>query len=273
MDKVIVFTDIHFLAEGGTIIGLDPAARFAQGLAHALAHHPDAARIVIAGDLAHTGQVAEYERLAEHLANCPLPVSLMLGNHDRRANFLQVFPQSPLTEEGYVQQVVDLGATRLVMLETLDEDAPDLHSGYLCTARLDWLDSRLAEAKSAGQRVIVFTHHPPALTGFAGMDTIGLRNRDELLARLGQWDHVEQIISGHIHRTISGGANGIPVAMLKSTCHQMPMVLEDKETWASIDEPAAYGLILLHPEGVIVHSEDYSLPPGKVGRSASDYLP
>ena len=47
MQKIIVFTDIHILPEGGTIIGLDPAARFAQGLAHALDRHPDADRIGI----------------------------------------------------------------------------------------------------------------------------------------------------------------------------------------------------------------------------------
>lgn len=270
MDKVIVFTDIHLLAQGGTIIGLDPVARFEQGLAHALDHHPDASRIVIAGDLAHTGHPDEYAQLRQSLSGCPVPVSLMLGNHDSRTPFLKTFPDSPITEAGFVQHSVDLGTTRLILLDTLDEDAPDLHSGYLCDHRLDWLEAELASAAAAGQRAIVFTHHPPILTGFNGMDSIGLRNRAELIDRLARYNNVVQIVSGHIHRTISGSAAGIPVAMFKSPCHQMPMILSDDEHSLSVDEPGAYGVLLLHEDGVIVHSEDFTLPPSVVDRHDSN---
>lgn len=272
MHKVIVFTDIHIRDQGGTIIGLDPVARFTQGLAHALAHHPDASHIVISGDLTHHGTTAQYQQVQECLTGCPLPVSLMLGNHDRRAAFVGVFDDAPLTDQGFVQHSVDLGDTKLVMLDTLDEDAPDLHSGYLCAHRLDWLDAQLSDAARAGQRAIVFTHHPAILTGFRGMDNITLRNRAELVERLNASGVAVQMIAGHVHRTISGSVGGIPVALFKGTCHQMPMVLEDEGTYASVDEPAAYGLLLLHSEGVIVHTEDYTLPEGQIDYRESDPL-
>ncbi|WP_261391107.1 metallophosphoesterase [Roseovarius atlanticus] len=102
MQKIVVFTDIHFVPEGETIIGLDPAARFAQGLAHAQKHHPDAARIVITGDLTHHGTDPEYRRLQAALADVQIPVSLMLGNHDRRGPFRSVFTDAPQTPEGFV---------------------------------------------------------------------------------------------------------------------------------------------------------------------------
>jgi 3',5'-cyclic AMP phosphodiesterase CpdA len=258
MHKILVFTDIHIVAQGQTIIGLDPFARFTQGLAHALTRHPDAARIVLCGDLTHRAAPEEYARLREALADCPLPVSLMLGNHDRRAAFLTAFPETTQMDSGHIQHTADIGAYRLICLDTLDEAAPDLHSGWLCPARLDWLDQRLNEA---GPRpVIVFTHHPPIDTGFAGMDAIGLRNRDELIARLSAADNVVQIMSGHIHRTVQGSAGGIPTAILKSPCHQMPMSLDAQDTSLSIDEPGAYGLLLLTETGVIVHTEDFTLP-------------
>jgi hypothetical protein len=44
MHEVLVLTVIHILPEGETVIGLDPLARFTQGLAHAIERHPDAAR-------------------------------------------------------------------------------------------------------------------------------------------------------------------------------------------------------------------------------------
>ncbi len=258
MDKIIVFTDIHILREGGQIIGLDPAERFAQGLAHAAEHHPDAASIVICGDLTHHGTSEEYSHLRHILADCPVPVSLMIGNHDRREAFYEAFPGAPKTASGHLQHVIDLSDTRLVLLDTLDEDAPDLHSGLLCAERLSWMDEAL---RTAGERrVIVFSHHPPMLTGFDGMDSIGLRNRDELIARVSDHGNVVQFIAGHVHRTISGGAGGVPVAIFKGTCHQMPMQLGDPSHSVSVDEPPAYGILLLGTDGVIVHSEDYNLP-------------
>lgn len=259
MRKVLVFTDIHLVPEGETIIGLDPYARFARGLAHALDSHPDAARIVLCGDLTHNAAPAEYARLRHALDTCPLPVSLMLGNHDRRAPFLAAFSEAPRMESGHVQHHADIGDYRLVCLDTLDEDAPDLHSGYLCAARLDWLDRAIRGA--GAKRVVVFTHHPPIMTGFGGMDRIGLRNRDQLAARLAASGKVVQIVSGHVHRSIQGAAGGIPVSILKSPCHQMPMAFGDQDPSLSIDEPGAYGLLLLGDEGVVVHSEDFSLPP------------
>ena len=259
MQKVLVFTDLHILPDGGTIIGLDPAARFELALDHALAHHPDAARIVIAGDLTHTGAPAEYARLRALLSDCPLPVSLMLGNHDRRDAFNAAFPDHPRMAEGFCQQWHDLGDHRLILLDTLDEHAPDLHSGWLCPARLDWLDAALSGA--AGRHVTIFTHHPPIDTGFAAMDDIGLRNRDALLSRLTRHGTVAQIISGHIHRAISGSAAGLPTAIFKSPCHQMPMQLDSPDCHLSIDEPGAYGLLLMMKTGVVVHAQDVGLPP------------
>jgi 3',5'-cyclic AMP phosphodiesterase CpdA len=261
MQKVIVFTDIHLVPEGQTIIGLDPVARFMLGLAHALDNHPDATRVVLCGDLTHNAAPPEYARLRAALTTCPLPVSMMLGNHDRRAPFLAAFPEAERMETGHIQHVADLPGYRLICLDTLDEAAGDIHSGWLCEARLDWLDAALAG--TGNRRVIVFTHHPPIETGFGGMDRIGLKNRDALIARLRAAGNVAQIVSGHIHRTIQGSAGGIPVAILKSPCHQMPMALGDQDPSLSIDEPGAYGLLLLTDAGVIVHSEDFSLPPVK----------
>jgi len=259
MQKILVFTDTHIVPEGETIIGLDPLARFTQGLAHALDTHPDTARVVLCGDLAHNAAPPEYARLRAALDTCPLPVSLMLGNHDRRAPFLAAFPEAARTASGHIQHLTDLPGYRLVCLDTLNEATPDTHSGVLCTARLDWLDTALAGA--GARRVIVFTHHPPIDTGLKGMDWIGLKNRHALAERLAAAGNVVQIVSGHIHRTIQGSAGGIPVAILKSPCHQMPMALGYQDPGLSIDEPGAYGLLLLTDDGVIVHTEDFTLSP------------
>lgn len=44
----------------------------------------------------------------------------------------------------------------------------------------------------------------------------------------------------------------------------MPFAAED--TTLSVDEPGAYGIVLLRPDGVLVHTEDYEISsPGTSG--------
>ena len=255
MRKILVFTDLHYTAAGQLIGHLDPDARFREGLAHALDQFPQAERIVITGDLAHHGLPGEYARLAAALEGCPLPVHLMLGNHDARRPFCNAFAHTPLTPEGHVQQVIDTGDTRLILLDTVDEGR---HPGTLCDARLAWLDAALASAE--GRRTVVFTHHPPMRVGFAAMDAIGLANRAEFLALLKARASTCQIVSGHLHRTVSGAAGGIAASVIKSTCHQSPMMQPGMDAHSSVDEPGAYGILYLSDEGVVMHSEDFGIP-------------
>ncbi|RKF15417.1 phosphodiesterase [Roseovarius spongiae] len=258
MRKIIVLTDLHFMPEGGRIGHLDPAARFRAVLGHALTHQSDAERIIITGDLAHHGRAEEYARLRAALADCPLPVHLTLGNHDRRAAFRAAFPGAPCDDAGFVQQVIDSGDVRLILLDTLDEDAAIEHSGRLCAERLDFLQSALAGA--GGRRVVIFMHHPPVDVGFDAMDAIGLADKEAFRATLARHGAVSQIVAGHVHRTIHGSVAGIPVSVLKSPCHQSPMMGPGTDTHASVDEPGAYGIVWLHDGGVIVHSEDVDVP-------------
>jgi mRNA degradation ribonuclease J1/J2 len=47
----------------------------------------------------------------------------------------------------------------------------------------------------------------------------------------------------------------------------MPMILGDHDPSLSIDEPGAYGLLLLSDTGVVVHTEDFSLPESRTATS------
>ena len=67
------------------------------------------------------------------------------------------------------------------------------------------------------------------------------------------------LVCGHIHRTISGSTRGLPWTMLKITCHQGLLDLATDESSLSVEEPPAYGLILLQDDGVIIHSQDVGI--------------
>jgi len=270
MTKLLIFSDPHITDAGETIIGLDTLDRFETTLDAALASHPDAAALVLLGDLAHHGTVEAYARLQDAVASVSIPVIPLLGNHDRRHHFLQVFSDAPQTPHGFVQTSNAFGKHQLITLDTLDGPPypPGHHSGWLCEDRLAWLDAELAAAKD--KQVIVALHHPPIVTGIVGMDAIRLRNGPELLDRL-QRHGAATLLCGHLHRTVSGVTRGVPWTIFKSTGHQGPLDLHDPDSSLSVDEPPAFGVVLLQEDGVVIHSQDILDigPPAQDPRSQS----
>jgi 3',5'-cyclic-AMP phosphodiesterase len=258
--KLVVLTDLHLVPDGDRIIGIDPGARLRQALDHIGRHHRDADRLVVTGDLTHYGDAASYEQLATELDRAVVPVTLLLGNHDRREAFKQVFPSAAVDDHGFVQGVDDLHGWRLVHLDTLHGppyEHPHVHAGHLCPRRLAWLDATLADA---GQRpVLLFMHHPPHAVGFAGMDTIRLRDEAAFFDVLERHGNVRHIVAGHIYRTISGTVRGIPFSVFKSPVHQQPMDFDSLDTSSSVAEPGAYGLLFAREDAILVHTEDYTL--------------
>ncbi|MDU8911935.1 phosphodiesterase [Aestuariicoccus sp. MJ-SS9] len=259
MAKALILTDLHLTQGGQTIAGLDPAQRLSAALDHALARHSDAQAIVLLGDLTHHGGRREYAVLREILSDVALPVIPTLGNHDRRAGYYEVFPDAPRDTEGFAQSVLDLGTHRLIVLDTLDEDgiAPR-HGGYLCDRRLGWLSDRLAEDT---RPTAVLCHHPPFRTGFDGMDAIRLINGAALLDRLQGAPQVTQLICGHIHRTIAASVGRLAVSVLKSPCHQMPMILGPGDSTLSETGAGGYGILLATDGGFVLHSDDVTAQP------------
>lgn len=259
MHKLLIFTDLHIRGVGQTVLGIDALERFREGIQHATSLHPDTAHIVLMGDIVHSGKVAEYERVRAVLDTVDIPVTLMCGNHDNRDNLRAVVPQAT----GFLQSVVDIGDTRLIMLDTLDGPPfrNDIHSGVLCEQRLAWLRDVLDAATG---RVLVFMHHPPHAVGFPGMDDIRLTNGNELLAMLKEYPNVAHFFAGHVHRTISGSVDGLGFSMFKSPAYQMPFDLVGANTAVSTSEPGAYGIVLLYENSVIVHTEDFQIAEADV---------
>ncbi len=258
MQKLLVISDIHICQPGETIIGLDPMARFRLVLDAACTAHPDAKALILLGDLTHRGLPDEYAALATVLRDVPIPIIPMLGNHDRRAAFLAAFPDAPRTGAGHVQGMMDLPRHRVITLDSLDGPPYPAghHMGRLCPDRRAFLSAALAGARD--RTALVFVHHPPFATGIAGMDAINLADGDIFLDQLAAHGAVH-LFCGHVHRTMSGSSRGVPWSMFKSPCHQGVLDFESDNSSLSVDEPGAYGLLLLHEGGVIAHSEDVGL--------------
>ena len=247
--KFIHLTDLHLVPPGESLWGLDPFARLDVALTDIATHHADADFVAITGDLTERGDIAAYEALRDRLKRLPLETHLILGNHDDRANYLQVFGGAD--EAGHVQKGFVHDGAHWLFLDTLK--GPPSSAGLYDAPRREWLTKRLDDAK--GAPVYLFMHHPPFDIAHPLMDLIKLDDAEDFAALLKDHD-VRHIFFGHAHRTISGVWRGIPFSALPSLNHQLPLVGGSVETVYS-DEPPMYAVVTVKDGMTIVHSDAF----------------
>ena len=256
-EKILLMSDIHITEPNVNIFGLDPADRFRLCLEDAIEHHADARHLFLMGDLTENGHYNEYKVLERILKNQPFEFTLMLGNHDRRSMFLKAFPN---LIGGFQQGHKNFGQTVILYLDTLDEDAKNLHGGFLCKERLRWLEANL---NSGNTQILILAHHHMLTSGFDALDEINLLNGRHVAEVIAASGRCQMVISGHIHRKLVSAFKGVTHTVIKSPCHQMPMVLGSGDLYPSVSEPGGYCVLLLNGEIPILHHVDVGLPLGE----------
>lgn len=258
--KFIHISDIHLTLPGTEMGGLDPYARLTRALEDVVENHRDACRLIITGDLTHWGQIGAYQALKAILADIPLPVRLLLGNHDNRDNFLSVFPDHPTDANGFVNHAEDVEGVRFLYLDTVGART---HAGHYGADRLSWLETELRGC----HRARVFMHHNPMTVGLPAEDQIALVSEHqpafhELLRRYA--DQIDYLHFGHVHAPIHGVFEGIPFASVPSTGNQTIPDLNER-TWlkgGALDP--AYFVVLAEGRNTIVHQIPFAFE-GEVG--------
>ena len=239
--NLILLSDLH--------LGQSAAdeARLGANLKRIVAAHPNATHMVILGDLSDVGQIADYAALQAHIDALPLPVSLLMGNHDDRGSFRQVF--GPEGCDKPVQSIARAGDWPLYLLDT---SVPGQDGGSLDGGRLDWLDAALAAATQPG---FVFMHHPPIGTATPAFARIGLDDRKgfaDLVAR--HRSKIEAIFFGHCHMQVHGLVSQVPAFGLASTHTQSRPHFDEDRFGSDPFSPAAYGYLVTDETGFSFHS-------------------
>jgi 3',5'-cyclic-AMP phosphodiesterase len=263
--KLLHLTDIHLTAAGCTIGGRDPRVNFERALADILRHHHDADLLVITGDLTDCGDRDDYEWLKARLDRFPIPARLCIGNHDRRAAFLSVFPDCT-GPDGFAQGAQDTAAGRCLFLDTAE---PDTHAGRYCEPRQDWLEARLREHPGP---FLLFMHHNPMPTHIASTDDIMLLDDVAFRRIVGRHrDKIRRIFFGHCHIPLAGSVSGVPVSSLRGTNHASYPDFTETDAAIAADLPETYGVVFLGDDYVTVHMVEFGYTGPIRNEDSPDY--
>jgi 3',5'-cyclic AMP phosphodiesterase CpdA len=213
--------------------------------------------IIATGDLVDRGEADEYVELKNVLKDSEIPIYFAIGNHDARAEFLEMFegPRARTDENGFLQYAVDFGQARLVVIDTLEDGQND---GGFCERRAAWLARTLDEDPS--KPTILALHHPPIPSGIQWMDPPPNAAWTQRLADVVRdRPQIRVMVCGHLHRGYVGVFAGRTVVASPATSIQLTLDLTTVDMRHPdgreilVEEPPGYALIMEAGGELITH--------------------
>lgn len=231
--KIAQITDLHLLAPGNMLMGLDVNARLERVLEHARSNNPDA--YFLTGDFCAQEPIQEiYHQLRPVLDKLDKPYYLTPGNHDDRGMLRNAF---------YLEGHSDEPVKGLVRVNNRDFLFIDSSKGEIDEEQLVWL----RQAISAYPRAAVVMHHPPIPMGVNFMDgKYPLKNTEQLLGVLTSDSRRRRVFCGHFHTSRMVEYDNLQVHLCPPTSFYInPSAMEFEQELL----PAGYLLLEWTPEG------------------------
>ena len=204
---------------------------------------PDA--LLLTGDLAHDGDPAAYDRLYDLVSPLQIPAYWIPGNHDQLEVARDRLRRSPfITAIDKPEEPIQIGGWNLILLDSTLATAI-YGEGAIDPEDLD----RLSEQLATDRPTAIALHHHPLPMGIDWLDTIGVTNASDVLAR---WESPASdrqnppkfVIFGHTHLEFTGDRHGVRFYGTPSTCTQ---VLRDNAS--DTDQLPGFRWLELHPDG------------------------
>ena len=238
MIQVLHLTDPHLFADSdGDLRGTVTADSLQKVLDHYNAGDWRADRALITGDLIQDDSAEAYDRFREQLLPLNMRMHCVPGNHDVRDLMRPVCSRPPFSYCAS-EKVRDW------LLLGLDSCITGDAGGEITADEFVRLET-IIDASTA-KHILVYLHHPPVPMGSAWLDTVILKNGEELLEKLQALGRVRLLVFGHAHQPYEEEHNGIQVIGTPSTCRQFK---HGSEEFALDDNPPAYRRITLHADG------------------------
>lgn len=240
--RILHLTDPHLFADTeGELRGTVTYASLASVLEHYTASDWRAEMAVVTGDLIQDDTRGAYVHFCDQLSTLGIPVYCLPGNHDIRPLMRDALSEPPF----YYCKTFESDNWLVVSADScVSGDA----GGRVSDEELDRIDADIAA--SPAEHVMVCLHHPPVLMNSTWLDTVGLENSAEFLARIQAYGKVRLVVFGHVHQVYDELHEGIRIVGTPSTCRQFK---QGSETFAVDDNPPAYRRINLYTDGRFEH--------------------
>ena len=236
--RVLHLTDPHLFAERtGSLRGAVTCDTLQSVLAHYRESGFAADLVALTGDIVQDDSAEGYAHCRDLVSALGLPVFCVPGNHDVPSLMRRMLPDPPFTCCGAVED----GNWLLVGMDTCVEGRA---GGRIAARELRRMDETIAASRA--EHVLICLHHPPVPMHSKWLDSVGLDNGDEFLARAAASGRVRAAICGHVHQDYDAVHGGIRVITTPSTCRQF---LPRADEFAVDDRPPAYRRIELRPDG------------------------
>jgi Icc protein len=196
-----------------------------------------AKRVLVTGDLIQDDSAEAYDRFRDLMLPLNMRMHCVPGNHDVRDLMREVCQRPPFsycaTEKVRNWQLIGLDSC-------LSGEA----GGEVSDAELERLEEIIAG--SGAQHILVSLHHPPVPMGSAWLDTVSMKNGEQLLEILQASGRVRLLVFGHVHQPYDAEHHGIRVIGTPSTCRQFK---PGSDEFAVDDRPPAYRRFALNADG------------------------
>ena len=214
------FSDTHIAADHAQIARqTNMAGNFAAVTRDLLAQPERPAGVFVTGDCAwnsgEPGDYATFASLLEPIRRAPLPVHLLLGNHDHREHFWNALAKEKSAKRPLADRQAALLKTPRVNWLMLDSLETTLSTpGLIGPEQLAWLAKTL-DANHSKPAVILVHHNPDA-----GEKSIGLRDTEELFSIIRPRKQVKACLFGHTHDwSVTQDRSGIHLVNLPPTAY------------------------------------------------------
>lgn len=235
--RLVQLSDSHLFADvDGSLLGMNTYDSLQRVIDKVLVEQPRVDLLLATGDLSQDGTEASYVNFRDMTAAIAAPTRWLAGNHDEPLPMERVAAGTDL-----LQQVTDIGNWRVLMLNSA---IPGSVPGRLDEGELALMEEAVS---GAGDRhCLICFHHQPVSIDCAWMAPIGLRNPDELFARLKGYPQVKALLWGHIHQEWDQQRDGLRLLASPSTCIQFEPGSDD---FTVDDLPPGYRWLELHDDG------------------------
>ncbi|GAA3491665.1 metallophosphoesterase [Streptomyces cremeus] len=198
--------------------------------------------LLVTGDIADHGTIAEYEEAAR-LLEAPFPVLPCPGNHDIRSAYRKgLLGES--ASDAPVNRVHHLDGTALLLV---DSTLPGRDEGLLDPVTLRWIRDTL-DGLPATTRALLALHHPPVVLHHPLPDAHLLQNPADLAAVLAEHPQVTAVLTGHAHTAAATSFAGRPLLVGPAVTWTLRLPWEGTRA-ADREQPPGLAFHVLDDEG------------------------